>query len=178
MTDISLSITGGSKMKEFLRKMAVAMGNEAVVKVGFLEGSYAGWNGPRPKGPRKGKRMKSDNSQGTQAPAAMVAFIMEHGAPEKNIPPRPFFSQMIAKNSPTWGVLIAAALKAKKYIAFDAMHMVGLRVSEQLQQSIEEFHGVPLKQATIDRKGFDTQLQDSRNMKNAVDHAVISGVSE
>ena len=168
------SWSGGDKMNEWLAKMSSRMGAAQQVSVGFLEGSTAGWNGPRPKAASKNlKRTEkpSRNIPGTQ-PAAYIAFVLEHGYPERGLPPRPFFSGMIAAKSPSWGRLIAAALKTTDYDAYNALQLCGLKLKEQLQQSINDFSGVPLKQATIDRKGFSEPLIDSHNMINSVDFRI------
>ena len=181
---IDMGMTGGNKLKEALLTLSRKLGNDFEVKVGFLEGSMAGYSGPRPMKLRKSYKTvanykryhtiaRSSESTGNTQPAPMIAFIMENGSPEKHIPPRPFFSQMIAKQSPTWSRLIAVTLKAHNYLVYDTMKEVGIKVKEQLVTSIEEFTTPPLKQSTIDRKGFDTPLQDSKNMKRAVDYAVV-----
>lgn len=155
------------------------------VHVGFLEGSTAGWNGPRPMKPRKAyasaasyKRAKasykiatSDGSVSTQ-PAAYIASIHEYGDEAHKIPKRPFFSTMVALKKGTWGKLMQLALKQHGYNAHAALDMVGMVVSEQLKDSILNGNWAPLSKKTADRKGFDTPLIDSHNMINAVDHVV------
>lgn len=175
MTFDVAAFSGGNKMGEALAAIAKAIGDEATVSVGFLEGSTAGWNGPRPKGPsKKGSRKKSDNAKGSQVPAATVAFQLEYG--NKFMPPRPFFSGMIAKQSPTWGRLIGAALKANGYNSKKALQMIGLKIKEQLQDSIINFDGPDISAATKARKQFaggeSKPLIDSHNMLNAVDFRV------
>jgi hypothetical protein len=46
---------------------------------------------------------------------------------------------MIAKHSPHWGRLLQAALKHRDFNSAESMELVGQKISEQLQQSIEEF---------------------------------------
>ena len=166
-----MSFQGGDKMTNFLTLMARSLGQKCVVKVGFLEGSMAGWSGPRPIS-RGGKR--GSKAKGGQSPAPQVAAALEYGVPEKNIPPRPFFSGMVSKQSPTWGRLIAVALRHHSYSAAEALKETGLRVSEQLQQSIQEFTSPSDSEKTIARKGgIDSPLKDSLNMMNSVDYIVL-----
>ena len=162
-------------MASAMENIAKSLGVATRVCVGFMEGATAGWNGPRPKGPMKGKRKKSDNSKGGSVPAAYVAFVLEHGNPKNGMPPRPFFTDMIAKQSPTWGKLVAAALKMHNYNAHSALEVVGLKVKEQLQDSINNFSGEANKPSTQARKQFsggDKTLIDSHNMINAIDYRV------
>ena len=174
MFDLQASVSGGEKLAQALSQIAEAISTGAKVQIGFLEGSTAGWNGPRPIGNRIFKsvkaRAKADAAKGSSQPAAMVAYQLEYG--NKFMKPRPFFSGMIAKQSPTWGRLIAAALKAQNYNGKAALQMIGLKVKEQLQESIKDFTGEPLKASTIARKGFETPLIDSHNMIDAVDFRV------
>jgi hypothetical protein len=79
---------------------------------------------------------------------------------------------MIQEKGPTWGALIKAALIANKYDAHKALQLTGLKVKEQLQESIRTGPWEPLKDATADRKGHDVPLIDSHNMINAVDYVV------
>ena len=80
---------------------------------------------------------------------------------------------MVREKSPTWNALIAAALRNAGYDPRAALKIVGLKVKEQLQQSIVEGEWEPLAPATEDRKGFSTPLIDSHNMINAVDYKVL-----
>lgn len=149
------------------------IGGATVVHVGFLEGSTAGWNGPRPKKPgKKWKRTEKPSSSINNPPAAYIAWVMEYGDPGHNIPPRPFFSNMINEHSSSWPQLVSAAMRNTNYDSRKALHMIGLKVKEQLQLSIVDGDFAELKQATKDRKGFDTPLIDSHNMINSIDYVV------
>jgi len=98
--------------------------------------------------------------------AVQVGFWLEYGT--SSMPPRPFFRNMISKNSPEWGKLIAVLLKRYQYKINPTLTALGMKIAEQLTQSIEEFTTPDIKQSTKNRKGFSTPLQDSRNMKRAV----------
>ena len=174
---MSMSFTGGDGMSSFLGRISRALGNDAVAKVGFLEGSMAGWSGPRPVS-RGGK--KGSTAKGGQAPAALVAATLEYGAPSRNIPPYPFFSVMITKHSPEWGSLIAACLKHQHYDARAALREVAIKVQEQLQEQIQEtaYTGgdEEAHARTVEAKGgIDTPLRDSLNLLHSVDFVVVDG---
>ena len=144
--------SGGEKMRQALDQMVEALGRGNAVRVGFLENSTCG----------------QDNSES----APTVAFYNEYGT--QRIPPRPFFRRMITVNSKTWGKLIRASLKIREGNVGQAFAITGLKMAEQLQQSIEEANewAVPNAPATIKAKGFadptGPPLQDSKNMKRAV----------
>jgi len=138
---------GGGKMTDALNRLSAALGRRIEVRVGFLEGATY--------------------EDGT--PVAMVAAIHEFGAPRANVPRRPFFSQMIERRSPGWPEAIAGNLRKFRFDGRKAMHAVGEGVAGQLRQEINEFVGVPLKEATIRRKGFDKQLIDKSTMVDSVD---------
>ena len=145
------TMKGGDKAKEALAAIAKALGAKpSVLRVGFLE------NAKYPDG----------------KPVAMIAAIQNFGAPKANIPPRPFFSNMIRDNSAKWPVAIAKILKSTGYNAERTMVMLGMGLKGQLQKSINEFEGAPLKPATVRRKGFDKQLIDTAHMLNSVDFEI------
>ena len=177
---------GGEKLLAMLAKIGSALGGDVQVQVGFLPGSTAGWNGPRPMKPRSSyassgnfKRAKARfknvtvNAQGGSQPAAYIASIMEYGDPGQHIPPRPFFSTMIKMNRAGWHEFLARELKRMNYDAHLALESLGIRAAEQLKDSILMGDWVALKEATIKAKGFDTPLIDSHNMINSVDFAVL-----
>ena len=169
-----MSWTGGEKFHQWLDEMCAKTGSAQQLKVGFLVGATAGWNGPHPLAAIKNLKRTGKPSTiipGAQ-PAAYIAYVLEHGCPEKGLPPRPFFSGMFAEKSPTWGKLMSAALKQVGYNAHDALTLTGLKVKEQLQEAINDFSDPGLKQSTIDRKGFATPLIDSHNMINSVDFRI------
>lgn len=179
-------VSSDEGLGKWLRKISGQLGSAEVVHVGFLEGSTAGWNGPRPMKPRKAyasaasyKRAKENYRAATntgaisQQPAAYIASIMEYGDPGHNIPPRPFFSNMIAEKSSTWSVLVAESLLHHGYDARTALEAVGNVIARQLQLSIVDGNFKELADATKARKGFDTPLLDSKNMLRAVDYTVI-----
>jgi hypothetical protein len=143
-------LSGGDKLAKALAEMARRVSNPGTLRVGFLE------NATYPDG----------------KPVALVAAIQNFGAPARNIPPRPFFSNMIREKSPSWPQAIAAQLQLANYDARLALERVGQGISGQLRQSIVNFNSVPLSPKTIARKGFDKQLVDTGHMLNSVSHLV------
>ena len=109
----------------------------------------------------------------SQQPAAYIASIMEYGDPAHNIPPRPFFSNMIAEHSHAWPELVSECLMKRGYDARTSLELVGQTIAGQLQLAIVDGNFQELAQATIARKGNAVPLIDSKNMLRAVDYTVI-----
>lgn len=120
------------------------------VKVGFLE------NAKYPDG----------------KPVALIAAIQEFGAPNKNIPPRPYFRGMIAEKRNEWPLAIARLFIANKYDARATLAQTGAAIKGQLQEAISKFAGTPLSPRTIAKKGHAKQLVDTGHMLRSVDYEV------
>lgn len=141
---------GGDKLQAKLKEMAKKLGKGAVLKVGFLE------NATYPDG----------------TPVAMVAAIQNFGAPAVGVPPRPFFSNMVADKNEGWGGAIEQNLVAQDYDAGKTLALVGAGIKGQLQEAITDTNTPPLKPATVKRKGFDKPLIDTGHMQSSVDFEV------
>jgi hypothetical protein len=144
------TISGGTKVDAALAELSRKITKAATLRVGFLEGATY--------------------PDGT--PVALIAAVHNFGAPAAGIPPRPFFSNMVADKGGTWAPILANALKKWDYDSEAALTLLGEHVRDQVQQSIRDFVGVPLKPTTIQRKGFSKQLVDSGHMLNSVDYEV------
>lgn len=134
-------VSGGGTGAAALQKIGAQLAKTPLVRVGFLEGSV--------------------NSQGISIP--MIAAIQEFGAPRAKIPPRPFFRTMIAKHKAEWGPEFAALMKAMRPNVLKrvftgwsaekdqikALHLMGQRMAEELQQSIRDLHAPPLSPVTL-----------------------------
>jgi len=145
-----VAISGGAAFERMLKELSNQVQKAATVEIGFPE--------------------NSSYPNGTSLP--LVAFIQEFGAPSKNIPPRPYFRQMIADKSAEWPEAIAHYLKQNNYDAAITLDVVGQGIKGQLQQSISQFNGVPLKPSTITAKGSAKQLVDTGQMLRSVDYKV------
>lgn len=144
-----IGFQGGALMQAVLNHMKEALGNEnRIVRVGFLEGATCGPN--------------------NDASAPEIAFILEHGAPAANIPPRPFFRAMITKNSPRWGKVLAAFLKKNNYDSHLALLGMGLIMGEQLQLEITLTTTPANADSTATAKGYNKPLEWSKNLKRSV----------
>ena len=143
-------ISGGKKLEAALREISSNLTKAGTLRVGFLAGS----NYP----------------DGT--PVAMVAAIQNYGAPRAGIPPRPFFSNMIASKSGEWPNAIKSFLLANNYDTKKALEALGQGIQGQLRQSIRDTNSPPLKPATIRRKGSAKPLIDTVQMLRSVNFEV------
>jgi hypothetical protein len=137
------AIKGGQKALSALQKIARSLSSASVVKVGFLAGATY------PDG----------------KPVAMIAAIQEFGAPSRNIPPRPYFRNMIAAKKAEWPKSIATNLKANDYDAFQTLLETGEAVSGQLRKSIIDTNSPPLSPRTLAARGYTGKAYDSTDPK-------------
>jgi hypothetical protein len=144
-------ISGGKVFSSILDGIAAKIGKATTVEIGFMEdATYPG---------------------GTQV--ALVAAVQEFGSSAKNIPPRPFFRNMIAAKQGAWPDTARKLLVDNGYDAALTLQQLGQGIKGQLQESITSFHGAPLSPVTIKAKGFDKALIDTGHMLNSVDYRVI-----
>lgn len=143
-------VKGGTKLANALAEISANLEKVGTLRVGFLSGARY------PNG----------------TPVALIAAIHNYGAPRAKIPARPYFSNMIVAKSPDWPAAIARLLKANNYDTAKVLALAGEAIKGQLQQAIRDFDSVPLKPATIKKKGFDKQLIDKGIMLNAVAYEV------
>jgi hypothetical protein len=131
------TIRGGDKFEAALAVLAHKLARKETLRVGFLE------NATYPNG----------------TPVAMVAAIQNYGAPKVRIPPRPFFSSMVAAKSPGWAAALEANLKAVDNDADQALRRLGEGIRGQLQQAIIETDTPPLSPVTIMLRKMKSQNQ-------------------
>ena len=103
-------------------------------------------------------------------PVAAVAYWNEFG--KEGQPPRPFFRQMIAAESPAWPKKMAALAKATGYDGDKVLALMGEDIKGALQQSINDFQTPGLAPSTIAEKGFSKPLIDTSHMLNSIAYEV------
>lgn len=140
------ALSGGDKLESVLRDLAKKAKNSALLKVGFQDGSIY------PDGQL----------------VSTVAAYNEFGVPARNQPPRPFFRNMIAKNSIGWGILLGDYLVNNDFDAKISLSKLGENMINQLQDSIVELTDPPLSPVTIAKKGFDKPLIDTSHMLHSI----------
>jgi hypothetical protein len=120
-------IDGGDKLRAALDQIARSVGRGGTLSVGFLE------NSTYPDG----------------ASTAMVAAVQNFGAPAVGVPPRPFFSNMVAERSPEWPAEVSTQLRLTDYDVSTTMRRMGELIRGQLQQSIRDTNDPPLSPVTL-----------------------------
>ena len=143
------TLQGSDAVMKALEDIARKMGG-GEVSVGFMEGATY------PNG----------------TPVAGVAFWNEYGVPSRNQPPRPFFRQMIAAESPTWPGKMAKLAKATDYDGDRVLALMGEDIKGALQKSINDLQDPPLAPSTVEAKGFGKPLIDTSHMLNSVSYEV------
>lgn len=132
------SAKGGDGMKRALRDIEKRVKSGKFVRVGFLE--------------------DAKYPDGTSV--AMAAAINNYGAPKAGIPPRPFFSNMIATKKDDWPRKFATILKSTGFNAYHALQLMGEGIKGQLQQAIIDTNEPPLSPITIMLRGMKSHDQN------------------
>ena len=145
------TVKGGEKLVVALEKLAQKLSGARAVRVGFFEGSTY--------------------PDGTSTP--MVAAIQNYGAPAAGIPPRPFFSNVVARGRKQWAEKVRMLLKSADYDTARTLTLMGEGIKGEIQKEINSGSFTPLLPATVRRKGFDKPLIDTGHMLNSVDFEVI-----
>ena len=113
-------------------------------------------------------------------PVSLVAMVQEFGAPEKNIPPRPFMRPAKMEHAQEWKDQFAKAAKnlhKGRKSEEDIMNELGDQIISDIRQAIMDVHFPPLKEETLKarrRKGnySDKPLIDTQRMFDTLDKKV------
>jgi len=143
------TIRGGDRLAAELAKISARVKKGATLQVGFLEGST--------------------EPDGTSIP--MIAAIQEFGAPKANIPPRPFFRNMIAAKSGEWPKAVGNLLKENDFDAAKTLGQTGEGIKGQLQQSIIDTMEPALSPVTVMLRGMRSNDQNLVVNRTVVEEA-------
>lgn len=178
-------VKGGDKLQKYLFNVAQRLGTGGTVRVGFLEGAMYPFQdktsrlragaarlnavGPRKPGARAfiGPRPKTLTAP---LPVATVAYWNNFGTSRAKA--RPFFSDMIAEDSPTWGRKLAAVAKHVNYDTKLTLARMGEGIQGRLVKKIVDWpaDNAPL---TVAIKGFNKGLEDQRIMQRSTGYEVV-----
>jgi hypothetical protein len=111
-----VTVSAPGATQEALREMARRVRQVGTLRVGFLEGSTY------------------EDANSTSVPT--IAAIQNFGAPSRGIPPRPFFSNMVAEKSPMWPDKLGKILESNGNDFDGAMELMGQGIQGQLQDAI------------------------------------------
>lgn len=188
-----MPLDGGAKLDEALKKISSRLSTATMVEVGFIDGAtypdgtsvamvattqeFGGTiNLPEREQTiyRKVDKAGDFTRNGKFVKKAQSNFETTHtvAAHTVTIPPRPFFRNMIAKQSPEWPEFLRKALKRTGYDAASALGLLGQHIQEQLQDSIRSNTPPPNAPSTVAAKGFDRTLIHTGTMLNSVTHNV------
>lgn len=151
----------GLKLPDQLRKQLVP----ASVKVGVLEG--ATYPEDTYTDARTGEQI--EDARGGM-PVAAIAQALEFGHGQNH--PRPFLQSTFAAQGRTWSKGLVALMKAGTG-ALAALRTIGLRMTEDVQQTIRDWPADNSEDwAAI--KGFNHGLIQTGHLTNSIDSAVVS----
>lgn len=113
-------------------------------------------------------------------PVSLVAMVQEFGAPEKNIPPRPFLRPAKMEHAQEWKDQFeksAKNLHKGRKTEEDVLNELGDKIISDIRQSIMDVHFPPLKEQTLKarrRKGnySDKPLMDTMKMFDTLEKRV------
>lgn len=194
-------IRGGTKLERYLTRTAERLGDGATVRVGFLEGATyppqernaskllkgldkLNATGPFQKGQkpsalrdyRKSLKLKATTFTGPPQPpivltVATIAFWNNYGTASAKA--RPFFTEMIERDSPNWSAELAAAVLASGYDSQKALKLMGIHINDKLVQAINDWpaDNAPL---TVIMKGFNKGLVHRGIMLRSTDYEVVA----
>lgn len=179
------TVTGGNRLAAVLRTMAAKLSGDNMVEVGFIKAATEDDGTPVPliaainefggtvtiperevtihrRLGREGEMLRG----GRFVKAAQSNYATTHTVPEYTvkIPPRPYFRNMIAKESPHWGDDLGKVLVATNYDIERSLDLMGEEMNGELIESIRDFTDPPNAPSTIAKKGYDSPLKQSKTM--------------
>lgn len=188
--------SGGTKLQEKLKELSKLADKSATLRVGFFEGSTEEKSGvpsayvalcnefggtiPEHTVPEHVAKIyrkvgKNGNflngakfTKKGQSNFETEHVVPEHVVPEHKVPPRPFFRRMVSLGEPHWGEDLGGELIAANFNVDAAMGVMGVRLTDELKNSIQARVYAPNADSTIAKKGHDQTLIDSGDMLNAV----------
>lgn len=195
-----MAIRGGNQLERVLARTITKLTSANTVRVGFLEGAtYPARSrsadrllkgldtlnrvGPFKKGQKPGALSKYRANRKAKAPTfigppqpaqvlsvATVAYWNNFGT--ARAPARPFFTDMIAEQSPKWGSDLAKILIESGYSTKLALGRMGVLINDQLVKKIVDWpaDNAPL---TIAIKGFNKGLIDKGVMQRSTGYEVL-----
>ena len=113
-------------------------------------------------------------------PVSTVAMIQEFGAPEKNIPPRPFMRPAKMEHAQEWKELFqkgAKAIHKGSKTEEDVLNELGDRIIADIRSAIMDVHFPPLKEQTLKARRSkgnysDKPLIDTQKMFDTLEKRV------
>lgn len=121
------SFTGGAALQAKLKEIAKRIEGKKTLKVGFLEGATY------------------PDEDGTSV--AQVAFWLNYG--HGKTPPRPFFTDLIAAKSDSWGDALGRVLEQNDWDVDKALRIMGEGIAGQVRDAIINLNAPSLSPVTL-----------------------------
>jgi hypothetical protein len=153
---MSVSVKGGDKIGPYLTNLVARANRGGTLRVGFLPGDVY------PNG----------------VSVASVAISNNFGDLARNIPARPFFSNLARSQRAAWAKRLKKLISENNMNVYDALEDLGVQIVGEVQDSIMTFVGVPLSPVTIRRKGHDKQLIETARLLESVAFSIGAGEEE
>lgn len=118
---------------------------------------------------------KTGGRSGDELNNPTLAYIHEYGAPEANIPERPFLVSGVESSLPTVTKIMkegAKAALAGRNTAGQTLNTVGLVAQGAVQKKIVDGPFIPNAPGTVQRKGSDRPLIDTGALRQAVSYVI------
>jgi hypothetical protein len=122
-----VGVRGGGLLEKRLAELAKKVRNPGTLRVGFLE----------------------DAKYPDGESVATVAATQNFGAPGAGIPARPFFSNMVAQNSASWGPILAHLLEVNEWDAVKSLEAMGEVIAGELREAIINMNAPELSEVTL-----------------------------
>lgn len=123
------NFTGGAKLAAKLKELSKRFEGKRTLRVGFLEGSLY------------------PNADGQNITAAQTAFWLNYGHGKTK--PRPFFSDLIAAKSDSWGDALGRILEQTDYDVDLSLQMLGEGIANQVRDAIMTLDSPALSPVTV-----------------------------
>lgn len=151
---VTETISGGAALEAALRDIEQRVRGGGKVSIGFpVNATYPDKN---------------------HTPVAQVAMWLNYGT--RNMPPRPFFTNMVEQKSPRWPNSLGNLLVNNNYDVHRSLEQMGEGIAGQLRQSIIDFNSPPDSAATMKRKraanGAQATLVDTGHLLRTVTYFV------
>ena len=147
-----------AKIKRAFKKLAKKYGS-SYAEVGVVENSVG---------------VDRRTGKAKEISVAEEAALNEYGAPDQNIPPRPFMQLTIANNKDAWSSALESLLKSK--MPTDrALEAVAILARDAVKATISSGNGLlPNSPATVKIKGRNQPLVDFGDLLKSISYQMIN----
>ena len=156
-------VTGGKRLREWVRKAQRNASKPATVRVGYFpESTYP------------------PDASGHRQPVAGIAALHEYGL--GNLPERAFLRRSVPESAPAVRRAIRDGLKGRSRdnplaLATSTAERAGEIVAERIRANIDALQEPALDPETVERKGSKKPLIDTKTLRDSVEVRVADGTA-